>query len=287
MGDHLADDSLTFRFQILFPVIDRMLLLSWLTKDFGWMLTNYYIGFPFGCVCVLSHLVMFCADPRPSFRFYNISLLLWVVGNFTWMSSEFIYTSPSSNVHFGPRVPLEDPSSATAETTTNALGYFKACMFLAAVSIQFLFYLGMATGHVKMPDDEEDDVGVVSSRNELLELLGMQPSTSSGMGDGISDGSSTHPGDGHNENHAAPGGGNARHLGYSLDEDAVDDDDLDHVGQSLHGYTLLYLLSPFSYEPCCLHSSYSSPYVPLLYLLLFHLLQGSSDTTDRVRAWYH
>ena len=278
MDDHLADDSLTFRFQILFPVIDRMLLLS------------YYIGFPFGCVCVLSHLVMFCADPRPSFRFYNISLLLWVVGNFTWMSSEFIYTSPSSNVHFGPRVPLEDPSSAAAEATTNALGYFKACMFLAAVSIQFLFYLGMATGHVKMPDDEEDDVGVVSSRNELLELLGMQPSTSSGIGDGISDGSSTHPGDGHNENHAS-GGGNAGRLGYSLDEDAVDDDDLDHVGQSLHGYALLHLLSPFSYE----HS-----YIPTLFFLLvtfcsctiiftfiFVFPQGSAYSTDRLCAWYH
>ena len=247
MGDNHADDSLTFRFQILFPVIDRMLLLSWLTKDFGWMLTNYYIGFPFGCVCVLSHLVMFCADPRPSFRFYNISLLLWVFGNFTWMSSEFIYTSPSSSVHFGPRVPLEDPSTAASEATANALGYFKACMFLAAVSIQFLFYLGMMTGHVKMPDDEEDDVGVVSSRNELLELLGMQPSTSSSSnGDGAFDGSSIHPGDGRNENNV-PGGGSGGRLGYCVDGDAVDDDDLDYVGQSLHGYTLLHL-PPFSYE---------------------------------------
>ena len=255
------DDSLSFRFQILFPVIDRMLLLSWLTKDFGWMLTNYYIGFPFGCVCVLSHLVMFCADPRPSFRFYNISLLLWVFGNFTWMSSEFIYTSPSSSIHFGPRVPLEDPSTAASEAAANALGYFKACMFLAAVSIQFLFYFGMATGHVKMPDDEEDDVGVVSSRNELLELLGMQPSTSASNGDGDYDGSSTHPGDAphttmtsraysrshlrlspsRDEDGDVPGGGGGTgRLGYCMDGDAVDDDDLDHVGQSLHGYALSY-----------------------------------------------
>ena len=68
----VTEPSLAFRFLVVLPVLDRTLLISWLLKDFGWMTTNYYLGFPFGCVCVVSHLFMFVADPRPSFRYYNV-----------------------------------------------------------------------------------------------------------------------------------------------------------------------------------------------------------------------
>jgi hypothetical protein len=62
------------------PALDRVLLISWLLKDFGWMITNIYLGWAFGISAIFYHFVLFVFDPRKSFRFYNISLLLWVTG---------------------------------------------------------------------------------------------------------------------------------------------------------------------------------------------------------------
>lgn len=86
---------------ILFPALDRVLLISWLLKDFGWMTVNIYLGPPFGVIAILGHLFLLLFDRRKSFQFYNISLLLWVMGNFIWMMLEFYVYTPSSDIHLG------------------------------------------------------------------------------------------------------------------------------------------------------------------------------------------
>ena len=147
------------------------------------------------------------------------------------MSSEFIYTSPSSAVHIGPRVPLEDPSTDASAAAVSALVNLKACLFLASVSVQLLFYAGVCAGRVKMPDDDEDDVGVIASRNELLSLLGVPPPSSSSSSTGAV------------RSHRAGRSGSVqseRSLSSCGDLDADDDDmeAVDLAGQSLHGEAL-------------------------------------------------
>ena len=66
----------------IIPSIDRILLITWLIKDFGWMSTNIYLGWPFGITAILYHGLALVFDPRKSFRFYNASFLLWVTGKF-------------------------------------------------------------------------------------------------------------------------------------------------------------------------------------------------------------
>jgi hypothetical protein len=39
--------STEIEYQYVIPAIDRVLLVSWLLKDFGWMSTNYYLGISF------------------------------------------------------------------------------------------------------------------------------------------------------------------------------------------------------------------------------------------------
>jgi hypothetical protein len=60
--------------------LDRILLITWLLKDFGWMSTNIYLGWPFGLTSIFFHIILVIFDNRKNFRFYNISILLWVTG---------------------------------------------------------------------------------------------------------------------------------------------------------------------------------------------------------------
>ena len=41
-------------YQYSIPAIDRILLITWLLKDFGWMSTNIYLGL-FVVHCVIFH----------------------------------------------------------------------------------------------------------------------------------------------------------------------------------------------------------------------------------------
>ena len=152
-------------FQTVLPVVDRVLLISWLLKDFGWMTTNVYIGWPFGFISIACHFIILFVDPRPAFRFYNISLFLWVCGNFIWMSIEYIHVNPSSNVHFGPHTPI---GNMDTETVT-ALVDFKGFLFLLSTLIQVLMYIGIYFGKIPMAEDENEDI---VARNEIALLIG-------------------------------------------------------------------------------------------------------------------
>jgi hypothetical protein len=89
--------------EIVVSNIERVLLLSWIIKDFGWMTTNVYLGFTFGAVSVLMHVALPFLDRRRSFLYYEIAMIFWVTGNFLWMSTEFFAITPSSRmyVYFG------------------------------------------------------------------------------------------------------------------------------------------------------------------------------------------
>jgi hypothetical protein len=69
-------------YENILPAVERILLMSWLLKDFGWMCTDIYLGWPFGVTAIFYHIVMVIFDPRTSFRFYNFSILLWVIGKY-------------------------------------------------------------------------------------------------------------------------------------------------------------------------------------------------------------
>jgi hypothetical protein len=86
----------------LYCYIKCYCILLGLLKDFGWMTTAVFLGFPFGGISVLLHLYLLLFDKRVSFVYYNWSLLLWVTGNFMWMSVEMFSTNPSSHIHIGP-----------------------------------------------------------------------------------------------------------------------------------------------------------------------------------------
>lgn len=148
----------------LFPVIERLLLISWLFKDFGWMTTNIYLGFPFGMISVSVHLVILLTDPRRSFAFYNASLLFWVTGNFVWMTTEFVFAQPSSVVHLGPKTPLGGLPPSERQQMDNC----KEAFFVLGMSIQLIMYLLICMGRVKMPEEEGEDI---ISKNEVQILL--------------------------------------------------------------------------------------------------------------------
>jgi len=148
----------------IFPAIDRLLLISWLLKDFGWMTTNIYLGFPFGMISVAVHFMLLLTDPRRSFAFYNASLLFWVTGNFVWMTTEFIYSRPSSVVHLGPPVPLGGLAPSQQQQMINCKEVFFSIGMLIQISMYVLIYLRM----VQMPEEEGEDM---ISKNEAQILL--------------------------------------------------------------------------------------------------------------------
>lgn len=156
--------------------LDRGLLISWLLKDLGWMTTNVYLGWSFGGLAVLLHIIALIADWKSNvpFRFYHTSLLLWIVGNFLWMCVEFMLNKESSAVHFGPHTPLGGMSVETGQLLTSIKSY----LFLIAIWIQFALYLLIHLGRVEMPIDSENKSGysffdssqdtIVNSSHQLL-----------------------------------------------------------------------------------------------------------------------
>lgn len=125
------------------------------------MTTNVSIGFPFGIISILLHFFLLIYDPRRSYRYYNISLLLWVTGNYIWMTIEFMSSRPSSNVHIGPHVPL----GGLSESTENILINVKTFLFLISSVIQLFMYFGIFINYIKMPEEEDEDI---ISKNEAF-----------------------------------------------------------------------------------------------------------------------
>lgn len=123
------------------------------------------MAYPFGVVSVTCHFLLMLLDPRKSFRYYNVSLFLWVSGNFIWMTIEFLTSKMSSDIHLGPPVPL-DSSITTAQA--NFMIDTKNYLFLIGSLVQCGMYFGIYMGGVQMPlDDEEDKV----ARKEMVRLL--------------------------------------------------------------------------------------------------------------------
>lgn len=128
------------------------------------MTTNIYLGFPFGVVSVLLHAFLLFYDPRRSFRYYNLSLLTWVVGNFIWMTVEFVSVNPSTHVHIGGHVPLGGISESVIDDMVNV----KTFLFLIASLIQITMYIRIYLKWTPMPEGEDEDM---VSKNEVMLLF--------------------------------------------------------------------------------------------------------------------
>ena len=128
-------------------------------KDCGWMITNMYMGFPFGVLSVILHTILLCVDTRRSFSYYNLSLFLWVCGNFIWMTIEFADVNPSSDIHLGPPV----PTGGIPEESIYVMTQTKTVIFLVAVMVQMTFYGLIFYRHIPLPEQADEDIAI---RNE-------------------------------------------------------------------------------------------------------------------------
>jgi hypothetical protein len=155
--------------------LDRTTMLCWLLKDFGWMTNNAYLGIPFGIMSVWLHMVILVYDRRQSMLWLNFSLMAWLMGNFMWMTSEFIFTTPSLYVHLGPELPL----GGFPEEDENKLLTAATSMFAVGIGVQLLYYSGIACGTVPQPgeDPEGPDADDVMTRNDIEKLCSTGPNS--------------------------------------------------------------------------------------------------------------
>jgi hypothetical protein len=144
---------------------ERVLIISWLLKDFGWMMTDVYLALPFGILSVTLHFILVFIEPRISYRWYDISLLCWVTGNFLWMCTEFMYSHNNREVHMGPETPIGDWPAEWEDDIT----LYKMILFLIGVCIQLIMYVLLYTGSILMPVDYGEDVIAL---NEVQLLCG-------------------------------------------------------------------------------------------------------------------
>jgi hypothetical protein len=131
--------------------------MSWLLKDLGWMTTNVYLAWPFGILSIFLHILVLVIDWSSSIanRFYHTSLVLWIVGNFLWMSVEFMVTPQSSSIHLGPDTPLGGMSQETGDKLTN----IKSKLFLLAIFLQLTLFICIRCNIIQMPHDSDSELG--------------------------------------------------------------------------------------------------------------------------------
>lgn len=142
-------------------LIDRVLIISWLLKDFGWMMTSPVLAYTAGAVSFLMHFILFWCDSRKSYRYYNSSLLCWIAGNYVWMTTELSSAQPSTHIHFGARV----PTGGIGEHDLKRMILAKSILFFAGAGIQLIMFIGIYFRCIPMPEDDEEDA---VSRNEAL-----------------------------------------------------------------------------------------------------------------------
>ena len=145
-------------------VVERLVLVSWILKDLGWMTTNVYMGFPFGIFSIVLHSILLYLDRRSSYYFYNASLLLWVTGNFLWMTTEFYAVVPSSRIHLGPNIPI----GGLHDETVNDLIDAKTVLLLCGGVIQILMYICISLHIVPVPFSGEGDEDVLAMNETKL-----------------------------------------------------------------------------------------------------------------------
>ena len=136
------------------------------------MTTNILLGFPFGILSILCHIYLLIFDTRQSFRYYNLSLLLWVTANFLWMTTEFTSIVPSSNIHIGPTVPIGGVPTDVEQRITES----KNVLFMIAIVIQFFLYTGVYFNKIVIPEEENEDQ-ITKNEAALLCMCGRRKST--------------------------------------------------------------------------------------------------------------
>lgn len=87
------------------------------------------------------------------------------VGNWLWMSIEFVAVESSSDIHFGPHIPLATMSDELQMQIT----YVKIGLFAMSLISQLVMYVGIFTEKLEMPRNYDEDL---VSTNELLLLCG-------------------------------------------------------------------------------------------------------------------
>lgn len=121
------------------------------------MTTDVYLAWPFGLLSICLHILVLIIDWSSSVanRFYHTSLLLWIVGNFLWMSVEFMVSSQSSSIHLGPDTPLGGMTSETGDKLTNV----KSKLFLVAIFLQLTLFACIRFDVIQMPHDSDSELG--------------------------------------------------------------------------------------------------------------------------------
>ena len=90
------------------------------------------------------------------------------------MSIEFIGTSSSSSVHWGPHVPL----STMSDTTEKQFNDIKLVLFFISLTAQVVMYTGIWLGKIDMPRHFDEDNISLNELNILLGSSSIQSTTS-------------------------------------------------------------------------------------------------------------
>eukprot|EP01038_Epipyxis_sp_PR26KG_P011869 gene11869-15886_t len=93
-----------------------------------------------------------------------MSLVLWVVGNFLWMTTELCDVVPSSGIHLGPPVPI----GGISPNKIKAMILIKTIMFCIGIMLQIMMYSVVYCKLIPMPEEDDEDV---ITRNEALLLF--------------------------------------------------------------------------------------------------------------------
>lgn len=124
--------------ELLLEYLEAGGLLFWVMKDFGWVLCMPFIGWPAACMALgLESSALFMQiNKEPLFLWgHRVVILMWLTGNLTWMTFEFIWgddTQPGLRWPWFQR-PLANDGLAGNDQLYNAGQMVARCTFGAAL----------------------------------------------------------------------------------------------------------------------------------------------------------
>lgn len=131
--------------------LELITLISWLLKDLSWVILLTPLAWPSALVaiCLEFHNVLLeWSVDSAAVRVHGVAALLWLVGNATWMTSEFLWDASSSYKEAKrPYWPWHSGPLAGSHEQNYQVGVGIAeVFFVAGLLMLALFYIASALG---------------------------------------------------------------------------------------------------------------------------------------------
>mmetsp|Transcript_17783 Transcript_17783/g.34455 ORF Transcript_17783/g.34455 Transcript_17783/m.34455 type:complete len:307 (-) Transcript_17783:214-1134(-) len=140
--------------------LEEVQILSWLLKDFSWLLLYPELSFPLGIAAVCLQGGLIYHKRQLSDVAHEVGVLLWIAGNFIWMAAETMYDDADADINLGG-APVIGVNHGEYKRLSRATTVFfvssLAVLFLDLIYVNFIPTVKRNVSSLRMDEDAPEE----------------------------------------------------------------------------------------------------------------------------------